>query len=88
MLVFYTMGNPDSHVSVILSLLPMFSPILMFMRISMQTPPAVQVIASIVISVFSIWGMIWLVARIFRVGILMYGKRPNVPELLKWIRYG
>ncbi len=88
MLVFYTMGNPDSTMSVVLSLLPMFSPILMFMRISVQTPPPIQIAASIIILVLSIWVMIWLVARIFRVGILMYGKRPNVAELLKWMRYG
>lgn len=88
MLVFYTMGNPDSPMSVVLSLLPMFSPILMFMRISVQTPPPTQIAASIIILLLSIWVMIWLVARIFRVGILMYGKRPNIPELLKWIRYG
>ena len=84
MFVFYTMGNPDSTVSVVFSLLPMFSPILMFMRISVHAPPAGQVAASICILVLSIWIMIWIVARVFRVGILMYGKRPNLPEVMKY----
>lgn len=88
MFVFYTMSNPDSNLSVLFSMLPMFSPILMFMRISVHTVPANQVAASVVILLLSIWAMIWFVARVFRVGILMYGKRPNLPEVMKWIRYG
>ena len=88
MLVFYAMGNPNSNLSIIFSLVPMCSPILMFMRISVHTPPSIQVALSVLILVLSIWAMIWIVSRIFRVGILMYGKRPNIPEVVKWIRYG
>jgi len=88
MLVFYAMGNPDSTVSVLFSLLPMFSPILMFMRVSVHSPPAWQIATSILLLLLSVWSMMWLVGRIFRVGILMYGKRPTVPEIFKWIKYG
>jgi ABC-2 type transport system permease protein len=37
--------------------------------------------------VATIFGTIWVVGRIYRVGVLMYGKRPNLPEVIKWIRY-
>lgn len=87
LLIFYIMGNPDSNAAIILSLIPMFSPIIMFMRISIHPPPAGQIAASLFILVLSVWVMIWVVARIFRVGILMYGKRPNLPEIMKWIKY-
>ena len=87
MFVFYTISNPDSTIAVVFSMLPMFSPILMFMRISIHTPPSSQVAISIVVLLLSIWAMIWIVARIFRIGILMYGKRPNLPEVMKWIKY-
>ncbi|UCE19963.1 MAG: ABC transporter permease [Gemmatimonadota bacterium] len=88
LLVFYTMSNPDSNLSILFSVLPMFSPILMFMRISVHTPPTAQVAAAVIILILSVWAMIWFVARIFRIGILMYGKRPNLPEVVKWVKHG
>jgi len=39
------------------------------------------------VSIVSLYGLIWVSARIYRVGILMYGKRPTLPEILRWIRY-
>jgi ABC-2 type transport system permease protein len=87
MLMFAIMNSPDSSLAVVLSLIPFFAPILMFFRISVNAVPLMQVIASILIMVATFWGLIWVTGRIFRVGILMYGKRPTLPELMKWIRY-
>jgi ABC-2 type transport system permease protein len=79
--------NPNGTLAVVLSLIPFFSPMLMFLRISLHAAPLVQVVVCIALCILTIGGMIWLAGRIFRVGILMYGKRPTLPEVLKWIRY-
>lgn len=83
----YVLGNPDAPASVILSLIPPFTPIIMYMRICSQMPPAWQVGLSIVLLLASVWGMVWLAARIYRIGVLMYGKRATIPEMLRWLRY-
>lgn len=78
---------PDSTLITTLSMIPFFSPIMMFARINIANPPLLQVLGSIAILIVSIIIVIWLVARIFRVGILMYGKRPTLPEIIKWFTY-
>jgi ABC-2 type transport system permease protein len=83
----FVLGNPNSTTSVVLSLLPPFTPIIMYMRICAQTPPLWQVWLSIVLLAGSVWGMVWLAARIYRVGVLMYGKRATLPEMIRWLRY-
>jgi ABC-2 type transport system permease protein len=83
----YVLGNPNSTGAVVLSLLPPFTPIIMYMRICAQMPPAWQVWLSVVLLAASVWAMVWLAARIYRVGVLMYGKRATLPEILRWIRY-
>ncbi|HOT98042.1 MAG TPA: ABC transporter permease [bacterium] len=85
--MFYVLNNPNSTAAVILSLIPFFTPLLMFLRLSVGAAPLWQVLLSIVIMIVTIAGLIRLTGRIFRVGILMYGKKPNLPELMKWIRY-
>lgn len=87
MLMFTVIRNPDSTLAIVLSMIPFFAPILMFLRVSLNAAPLYQVLASIVILVLTIWGSIWITAKIFRVGILMYGKKPTLPEVIKWIRY-
>jgi ABC-2 type transport system permease protein len=79
--------HPNSPIAVFGSLFPFTAPLVMFSRISMQTPPAWQIALSIALLVATIYGMVWLCGRIYRVGILMYGKKPNLPEILKWIKY-
>jgi ABC-2 type transport system permease protein len=59
----------------------------MVLRIVVQTPPAWQIVLSLLISVLTTAGIVYLSARIYRVGILMYGKRPSLVELLRWLRY-
>ncbi len=88
MLMWFIIRNPDSSVSVVLSLVPFFSPILMLLRISVLLPPFPQIAASIVLLIFTTVLMIWVSAKIYRVGILMYGKRPGFAEIIKWMRYG
>lgn len=79
--------NPAAKWVTILSLIPFFTPTLMMMRISFLPPPAWQLAASYVIMGISVAVMGALAAKIFRVGILMYGKRPTLPELVRWVRY-
>jgi ABC-2 type transport system permease protein len=78
--------SPDSTLAVTLSLIPLLSPLLMFLRISVLTPPLWQVALSVVLTGLTIWGVVWVAARIYRVGILMYGKRPTFPEIVRWVR--
>jgi ABC-2 type transport system permease protein len=68
-------------------MIPFFSPLLMFARIAVQTPPAWQIALSVAILIATIAGILLLCARIYRVGVLMYGKRPTLPEIVKWLKY-
>jgi ABC-2 type transport system permease protein len=87
MLMIFIIRAPDSSLSVFLSMIPFFTPILMFLRITVLLPPFAQIGASIVILTLTILLMVWLVAKIYRVGILMYGKRPKLAEVVRWIKY-
>jgi ABC-2 type transport system permease protein len=78
--------SPDSALSVGLSLVPLLSPLLMFLRISVLMPPPWQVALSVALTALTIWGVVWMAARVYRVGVLMYGKRPTFPEILRWVR--
>jgi ABC-2 type transport system permease protein len=81
--------HPSSGLAFWGSMFPFTAPLVMFSRIGMQQPqPAMWEIGlSIGLMVATIYGMIVLCGRIYRVGILMYGKKPNLPEILKWIKY-
>jgi ABC-2 type transport system permease protein len=68
-------------------MIPFFAPILMFLRVLLEQPPAWQLLLCTAILVGTIYLVLSLCARIYRVGILMYGKRPTLPEIMKWIRY-
>jgi ABC-2 type transport system permease protein len=87
MLVFMIYQNPNATLSVVLSFVPFFTPMLMLMRIILTDTPAWQVLLSMVLLLLTIYGVTLLSARIFRVGILMYGKRPNVREVIRWAKY-
>jgi ABC-2 type transport system permease protein len=86
-LISYIVGNPTALPVVLLSLFPPCAPIVMFLRMSSQMPPAWQIALSMVLMLLSIWAAIWMASRIYRVGILMYGKRATLPEILRWMRY-
>lgn len=78
--------NPGASYVEVLSYIPFFTPIVMFSRILSSDPPVLGIIASIVITIITIILMTILTAKIFRVGILMTGKRPTLPEILKWLK--
>src|SRR6185369_13272795 len=80
-------ANPTSTASIGLSMVPFFAPTLMMMRIAVVNPPLWQILLSMLIMLATILGCVWVAARIYRVGILMYGKRPSIAELGRWLRY-
>ncbi len=79
--------SPDSFTSVAASLFPFCSPILMFERIAVHSPPPSQVALSLALLVATIVGAMFVSARIYRTGSLMYGKRPTIRELSRWLRH-
>ena len=79
--------TPDAASVMWLSMIPFFAPIVMFARIVIQTPPLWQIALSLLLMVGTIAGLVVLCARIYRVGVLIYGKRANLPEIMKWLKY-
>jgi len=79
--------SPDGNFAVVLSLIPLLTPLLMFLRIIVLQPPWWQIALSLALLGASILGTLWVSARIYRVGILMYGKKPTFPELMRWVRH-
>jgi ABC-2 type transport system permease protein len=86
-LVQAVMMNPNGTLANVLSWLPFSSPIVMPMRMVMMPVPWYQVAGSLLVGLAGCAVAVWLAARIYRVGMLMYGKRPSIPELVKWIKY-
>ena len=78
--------NPDSNLAVGFSLAPVFGPLTMYMRTLVAEPPMWHIMLSIVVSILTIMAFFWMTAKIFRVGILSYGKRPTIPELWRWLK--
>ena len=79
--------DPGSTLSVALTMVPFFSPILMVLRIALGSPPLWQILLSFGILAATTVAMIYLSAKIYRVGVLMYGKRPTLMEMIRWLRY-
>jgi ABC-2 type transport system permease protein len=79
--------NPNSTLAVVLSWLPWASPIIMPIRMGLTSVSTASVAGSLTVAVLGSLGAVWLAARIYRVGMLMYGKKPSFAELAKWIRY-
>jgi len=92
----YFIQEPDSTTAIVLSLIPFFTPTMMILRLSfmgvetfsLSNPIILEAIIGIVITALADILIIWVTARIFRIGILMYGKRPTLPEIVKWVRHG
>ena len=83
---FVVMRAPESGLSVGLSMFPTITPFAMMLRMAMPPgPPLWQVLLSVVVLLVATGAVVWAAGRIFRVGLLMQGKPPNIPELLKWI---
>lgn len=86
-IMFRIVNDPDSTLAVVASLIPPFTPLLMTLRIALQPPPLWQIGLSYVLTLAFIWGMVWIAARVYRTGILMYGKKPTIQEIWRWVRY-
>lgn len=82
----YSADNPDGPLAVWCSMIPFTSPIVSMVRVSLDAPMW-QTILSLVILYASAFILIWLSGKIYRVGILMYGKKPSIKEMIKWITY-
>lgn len=79
--------NPGSNLSVALTMIPFFSPILMVMRVALEPPPLWQMLLSVGILALTTVIVVYASAKIYRVGVLMYGKRPSIAEMMRWLRY-
>jgi ABC-2 type transport system permease protein len=78
---------PNSALSTTLSFIPPISPFIMIMRIATPEPvPAWQIAASILVNLLGVIFLLWFAAKVFRVGLLMYGKPPNLRTLIRWVR--
>lgn len=82
----FSIENPDGSLAFWCSMIPLTSPIVMMVRIPFGVP-LWQEIVSVVLLYFTAISMVWIAGRIYRVGILMYGKKPSIVELLKWVKY-
>lgn len=85
-MLFPVLSNPNGTLAVFASLFPLFSPIIMPARLAFD-PPWWQIVLSMALMLATVWFFIWLTSRIYRVGILMYGKKVTIKEMFKWIRY-
>ena len=77
---------PNSAFSFWVSVIPFFSPVTMLVRILTETPPFWQIALSLAVGAATTVLFVWLAARVYRTGMLMYGKRATVPEVLRWMR--
>jgi ABC-2 type transport system permease protein len=80
-------SDPNSVWALAASFFPATAPFVMMLRMGLQTPPAWQFAVSIGLMVLSVVTVLWFSSRLYRVGILMYGKRATLPEILRWLRY-
>lgn len=85
-LAFPVIRSPNSSFAVWVSMVPFFAPITMLIRIVSQEPPLWQILLSLGLGFGTVAAMLWLAGRVYRVGMLMYGKRATIPEMLKWVR--
>lgn len=83
---FTVMNDPHGTIATVFSMIPLTSPIVMMMRIPFGVP-LWQILVSITILFSTFFGVVWFAAKIYRVGILMYGKKPTWKELYKWMKY-
>lgn len=83
---FAVIRDPNSSLSFWVSISPFFAPLTMPIRILAETPPLWQIGLSLAINCLTIAALVWLAGRVYRTGMLMYGKRATIPEVWKWIK--
>ncbi len=79
-------ADPNGSFAVVMSMIPFTSPMVMMARIPFDIP-AWEIVLSLVILAASVAFMVWFAAKVYRVGIFMYGKKPNIRDLIRWARY-
>jgi ABC-2 type transport system permease protein len=85
-LAFPVIQNPDSTLAKVLTFIPIVTPTMMALRIPIQTPPVLEIILSLVLLAGSAVAAMWAAGKIFRIGMLTYGRRPSLGELIRWVR--
>jgi len=85
--IFNVVTNPDGIIAKVFSFIPFTTPLIMYTRVIVGKPGTLAVAGSIVEMLVTIAIVLWFASRIYRVGILMYGKKPNLPEILRWLKY-
>jgi len=83
---FVVIRDPNSNLSFWVSIAPFFAPITMPVRILAETPPFWQILLALGLNLLTICGLVWIAGRVYRIGMLMYGKRATIPEIIKWAR--
>lgn len=86
LMMFVVIRDPNSQLAFWFSIIPFTSPIVMMARIPYDIP-LWEIVLSLAVLYASFIGMVWFAAKIYRVGIFMYGKKPSLKELFKWVRY-
>jgi ABC-2 type transport system permease protein len=82
-----TLQNPNSRLAEVVSWVPFTAPVMMPLRMSLTSVPPLELALTLAGIAATCVAVVWLAARIYRVGLLMYGKRPTIGELVRWIRY-
>ena len=85
-LMMLVMQNPNSLIVKVLSYIPLLTPSIMVLRVSIQMPSIWEILATVALMIVSTMAMMWVAGKIFRVAVLSYGKRPTLPELYRWVR--
>ena len=86
LLMFPVMASPDAFAVIVL--IPVFSPVLFFTRMTVQMPPGWQIALCLALMLVSIFVIARFAAAVYRVGILMYGKKPTLGDIWRWSRQG
>ena len=82
----WALSNPSAPLAVVLSMVPLASPIMMFVRIGVDSPPIWQVAVAIVVNLGTVGVLIWMAAKVFRAGVLLYGRRVSLSAAFKALR--
>jgi len=85
--IYNVISDPDGMIAKVFSFIPFCTPLIMYTRIAIHQPPWWEIALSLAGLVATLLVVLWFAARVYRVGILMYGKKPNLPELLRWLKY-
>lgn len=85
--IFKIITDSDSLLAKAFSFFPFTTPLIMYVRISIHQPPVWQIALAVFDLIVTIAIVIWMASKIYRVGILMYGKKPNLPEIMRWLKY-